>query len=152
MKNSIPAAAWAWLLLVSVASFLTWAVFKTSFSSNFGGFPVELLGETEISASAWKSYLRLWGMQIPNWLPVVAAFAAVGAFYALGRGADLSPKLPKILLIYAFVHVLFFTFMVWGGNGSVVGFGALLTLFALGGLWKTIVRKSKASDVKTAVT
>lgn len=151
MKHSLPAAVWAWLILVGVASFVTWATFKTSFSSNFGGFSTELLAleGPEISANAWKSYLRVFGMQIPNWLPIVAAFGAVGAFYARGNGADLSPKLPRFLLIYAIAHVAFFIFMLLGGNGGVLGFGALLTLFALGGLWKTMIRTSKAREVNT---
>ena len=151
MKNSIPAAAWAWLMLLGVASFLTWATFKTSSPSNFGGFPTELLGETEISANAWKSYLLLFGMQIPNWLPVIAAFGAAGAFYARNNGADLSPKLPKILLIYAFVHVALFAINVFGNSRNPLGIGSLLMLFALGGLWKTIIKTSRTSGVKTPV-
>lgn len=78
-------------------------------------------------------------MSIPNWLPVIAAFGAAGAFYARNNGADLSPKLTRRLLIYAIIHVAFFGFMIWGNGQGSLGIGVLITLFALGGLWKTII-------------
>ena len=137
--------------------FLTWVTFKISaYDSNspaFGGFPNEVLGHAVIAANAWKSNLLLMRISIPNWLPVMAAFGAVGALYARNNGADLSPKLPRWLLVYAFVHLALFGFMVLGdGRGSSLGIGALIMIFALGGLWKTIIKTSKVKDFKTPIT
>ncbi len=152
MKNSLPAAAWAWLIVLSVASFLTWGRFTTSFPNNFGGFSTEIPADgIVILANAWKSNLTLWGMQIPNWLPIIAAFGAAGVVCARAGGADLSPKLPKILLIYAIAHVVIFALNIWNNAASSLGIGTLITLFALGGLWKTIIVAPAKNPVKTPI-
>ena len=152
MKNSLSAAAWAWLVLIGLSSFMTWATFKIVIPGNFGGFPNELLGDAAISANAWKSNLTLLGMQIPNWLPVIAAFGAVGALYARNNGADLSPKLPRTLLLYAIAHVALFSCIIFTGGRGSLGIGSLLALLGLGGLWKTIVKTSQVKDFKTPIT
>ncbi len=153
MKNSLPAAAWAWLALVGVASFLNWATFTNlpSTGDAFTGFPNAMFNGVSIAANAWNSNLRFMGMSIPNWLAVVAAFGAAGAFYALNNGADLSPKLTRRLLIYAIIHVAFFGFIVWSGGRNSLGIGPLVTLFALGGLWKTIIFTPSINAIETPV-
>ncbi len=143
MKNLPSAATWAWLVALGVASFLTWANFKASFPGNFGGFPsFPVLDGVTIAANAWKSNLTLIGMQIPNWLPIIAAFGAAFVVCARAGGADLSPKLPKILLIYAIAHIVIFALNILGNSGGSLGIGTLLALLALGGLWKTIAISS----------
>lgn len=153
MKNSLSAAAWAWLVLVGLASFLTWATFnsQTVFGDAFTGFPSSPFKDIDITTNAWNSNLRLFGASLPNWLPIFAAFAAAGAFYARSNGADLSPKLPRLLLIYAFIHVALFGFILWSDGKGSLGIGPLVTLLALGGLWKTIVVAPQKNSVKPPI-
>lgn len=153
MKNSLPAAAWAWLVLVSVASFLTWATFssQTIVGDAFTGFPNLPFKDIDITTNAWNSNLRLFGVSLPNWLPIFAVFAAAGAFYTRNDGADLSPKLPQRLLIYAFAQVALFWFILWSGGKGSVGVGPLVMLVALGGLWKTIIFKPSINAIETPI-
>ena len=112
-----------------------WGAFATSSIDGFlGGSLVAPFNGAAIPVSAWSSSLSLMGMQLPNWLPVVAAVAAVVVVYARWRGAQLSPTLPKLLLIYAIVHVALFGFMIWENGRGSIGVGIFVMLVALFGL------------------
>ncbi len=143
---------WVWLACVGVASFLSWGtIAPTSFSGFPGGFPGDLtggfFGGISISVNAWSGNLTLAGLQLPNWLPIVAAAGATGAAYARSTGAQLPAILPLALLIYALAHVLLFGLIVAGSGRGSLGIGTIAMWLALAALLRAITSATKAGDV-----
>ncbi len=153
MKPAFPAAVWAWLAFVGVASFLTWGTIRPTAFSGFpgglsDGFPGgfgDFFGGLSIAVNAWSGNLTLAGLQLPNWLTVVAATCAVGTAYARSTGAQLSKALPSGLILYALVHVALFALIVLGSGRGTLGIGAILMFVALGGLWRALMNTSERS-------
>lgn len=150
---------WVWLACVGVASFLSWGTISPTSLSGFpGGFPGDLagglFGGITISVNAWSGNLTLAGLQLPNWLPIIAAAGATGVAYARSTGAQLPAILPLALLIYALAHVAIFGLILLGSGRGSLGFGTIATLLALAALLRAIMSASKASgasDISTPV-
>ena len=136
---------------MGVASFLTWGTISpTSFSGFPGGFPGDfaggLFGGITISINAWSGHLTLAGLQLPNWLPIIAAAGAAAAAYARSTGAQLPAILPLALMIYALAHVAIFGLILLGSGRGSLGIGTIATLLALFALLRAIMSASKKSD------
>ncbi len=150
---------WVWLACILVASFLSWG---TIAPTSFSGFPGGLLGGLtdgffggiSISVNAWSGNVTLMGLQLPNWLPIVAAVGATGAAYARSTGTQLPAILPLALLIYALIHVALFGFIVLGSGRGSLGIGTIAMFFALAALLfavKSAPNAGDAPDIKAPI-
>lgn len=155
MRTSFPPAIWGWTILTVVASFLSWGTFRPTNISGFPtGFPGELsaalFGNMTVSVDAWHGNLTLMGLQLPNWLPVVATVAAAYMVYVRSTGAQLSTRFVPALLFYSLAHVGAFSLLLLFSGRGALGIGAILMLLAIAGLMQAMMKIRPSSPHQVA--
>ena len=73
MGNKPPTGIIVCGALIFIASFLTWGVFQlTPPGVDLPPEFAEMMKQMTVSINGWRGHLTLMGVQLPNWLAVVA--------------------------------------------------------------------------------
>ncbi len=127
-------------ILIVVAGFLPWGQIRGAPAS-----PVPLISDAfegmAITITVWNGSISLGGLDLPNWLTVVAAFAVVGAYWLRELAVLAVPvALMVVIAAYGILHTLFaVTILTLSDEGSP-GTGAVLSALFFVGMIVLLIR------------
>jgi hypothetical protein len=118
--------------LIVIAAFVPWGEIRGTPSFS-GGF-APMFGEVRLTMTGWNGNLTVAGVQLPNWLTVVAAVAVVFGVWLTVLGILPIPLAALIVVAaYGLLHTAFLLILLATSNDGSPGLGAALTavLFAI---------------------
>ena len=121
--------------LMLAGAFLSWgSVPGRSAVSELGlGNALSLLaGDLQIPISGWVGALTVAGLELVNWLPLLAVLSAVAmAWLRAGRVTRVPYPVIAVVLLLAVAHLVGVFLQIRGIESARMGFGWFVSLFAV---------------------
>ncbi|MEQ8767330.1 MAG: serine/threonine-protein kinase [Planctomycetota bacterium] len=121
-----------WGLVALAATLLPWVSFDASWLSAYvPAFDSPLGAWGETSPTAWKTFVPVLGLELPNWALAIAFWTLVAQANIRSRGGEVRRWFSIGVILYAFTHLGAFTLIAIDHHAHV-GIGVLLTALAYG--------------------